>query len=141
MSGVSVRWQFGDEALRKHLEQVSHEEFTRVRQDIGEYMVGQIQDRFDEQRLWDDSAMKQSRAATARGGLTLIDHRLLYKSYVYQLVSKGLAVGSDSVYAGIHHYGGDTGRGHKTHIDARPVLGVNERDEAVIGRMLLNELR
>lgn len=141
MNGVSLRWQFGDAELRQHLERVANADFRRVREDIGEYLVGQIQDRFDEQRLWDGQDMPQSAAAIARDGQTLIEHRLLYKSYVYQLVSKGVAVGSDMIYARIHHFGGDTGRGHRTHIEARPVLGVNSQDEAAIGEMVLDGLK
>ncbi|MEZ7785006.1 phage virion morphogenesis protein [Cupriavidus gilardii] len=141
MNGVSLRWQFDDEPLRAHLERLAQEQFVRVRQDIGEYMVGQIQDRFDEQRLWDGTAMSQSKAAIARQGQTLMEHRLLYQSYVYQLVSKGVTVGSNLVYAAIHHFGGDTGRGHRTHIEARPVLGVNDLDERVIGNKLVNALK
>jgi len=141
MNGVSLRWQFDDEPLRAHLERLAQEQFVRVRQDIGEYMVGQIQDRFDEQRLWDGTAMSQSKAAIARQGQTLIENRLLYQSYVYQLVSKGVTVGSNLAYAAIHHFGGDTGRGHRTHIEARPVLGVNDLDERVIGNKLVNALK
>ncbi|MCT9014614.1 phage virion morphogenesis protein [Cupriavidus gilardii] len=141
MNGVSLRWQFDDETLRAYLERLSQEQFVRVRQDVGEYMVGQIQDRFDEQRLWDGSAMSQSKAAIARQGQTLIENRLLYQSYVYQLVSKGVTVGSNLAYAAIHHFGGDTGRGHRTHIEARPVLGVNDLDERIIGNKLVNALK
>ncbi|MGK8195238.1 phage virion morphogenesis protein [Burkholderia cepacia] len=141
MNGVSVQWAFDDSSIRRHLAAIAGATFDRVRQDIGEYMLGQIQDRFDYQQLWDGSAMPQSRSAIARGGKTLIDTTRLYKSYVYRLVSGGLDIGSNVVYARIQHEGGDAGRGHSVHIDARPVLGVNERDANVIGDMLLDAVR
>ncbi|WP_174977037.1 phage virion morphogenesis protein, partial [Burkholderia aenigmatica] len=105
MNGVSVQWAFDDSSIRRHLAAIGGATFDRVRQDIGEYMLGQIQDRFDYQQLWDGSAMPQSRAATARGGKTLIDTTRLYKSYVYRLVSGGLEIGSNVVYARIQHEG------------------------------------
>ena len=67
MSGVSVQWDFGgDDVLRRHLAAIGGATFTRVREDIGEYMLGQIQDRFDQQTLWDGSPMLQSAPLCAR---------------------------------------------------------------------------
>ncbi|WP_353191964.1 phage virion morphogenesis protein [Pandoraea pnomenusa] len=141
MNGVSVQWSFDDSQIRRHLAAIGGATFERVRQDIGEYMVGQIQDRFHYQQLWDGSAMPQSRAAMARGGQTLIRDRYLYHSYVYGLTPDGVEIGSNLIYAPIHHFGGDAGRGHSVHIDARPVLGVNEENANVIGNMLLDAIR
>ncbi|VVE55447.1 hypothetical protein PIN31009_04969 [Pandoraea iniqua] len=141
MNGASVQWSFDDGQIRKHLAAIGGATFERVRQDIGEYMLGQIQDRFDQQQLWDGSAMPQSRAALARGGQTLMNTRRLYSSYVYRLVSGGVEIGSNLVYARIHHFGGETGRGHAVRIEARPVLGVNDENSTVIGNMLLDAIR
>ncbi|WP_254304700.1 hypothetical protein [Burkholderia pseudomallei] len=89
MNGVSVQWDFGgDDALRRHLAAIGGATFVRAREDIGEYMLGQIQDRFDQQLLWDGSPMPQSAAALARDGQTLIDSHNLYDSYVYSNESK-----------------------------------------------------
>ena len=141
MKGTSIQWDFGDAALQQHLQRLTHTDLSGQKEDIGEYLVGQIQDRFDQQRLWDGSAMKQSAAAKERSGQALIRKRLLYKSYVYNVTGDGVEVGSNSAYARIHHFGGNTGRGGKTEIDARPVLGINEADEAWIGNLMMNELR
>jgi len=140
--GVSVRWQFPDEIIRQHMKRLARQDFRAVRQEIGDYMVGQIQDRFDDQRLVDGSPMPQSAAAIARSGQTLMDQRLLYQSYgEYELVRDGVAAGSDSPYARIHHFGGRAGRGHKTVIEARPVLGVNSEDAAYIGELIFDGIR
>jgi len=141
MNGVSQQWNVDNDLFIQHLNRLATHRLEALKVDIGEYMVGQIQDRFDTQRLWDRSAMPQSAAAKERGGQTLILNRLLYKSYVYQPTASGVDVGSDSPYARIHHNGGQAGRGGKTTIIARPVLGVNDTDQGVIGNMILNDLR
>ncbi len=75
------------------------------------------------------------------GGKTLIDKHNLYDSYVYQLPTDGVEIGSAKVYAAIHHFGGKAGRGHKTNITARPVLGVSAKQERAIGEMMLEQIR
>ncbi|MBP6897383.1 MAG: phage virion morphogenesis protein [Pseudacidovorax sp.] len=130
-------------AIRLHLARLAIADakgYVRARENIGEYMVGEVQDNLDGQRLYDGSAMPQSKAAIARKGKTLIDKHHLYDSYVFQLVPGGVAVGSNMVYALIHHAGGQTGRGHKTKIVARPVLGVAAAQEKRIGDILLAEI-
>ncbi|MFP5474669.1 MAG: phage virion morphogenesis protein [Gammaproteobacteria bacterium] len=141
--GVSLHATFTDDTIRLHLARLAIADakgYVRGREDIGEYMVGEVQDNLDGQRLYDGSAMPQSKAAIARKGKTLIDKHHLYDSYVFQLVPGGVAVGSNMVYALIHHEGGQTGRGHKTKIVARPVLGVAAAQEKRIGDILLAEI-
>jgi phage virion morphogenesis protein len=57
--------------------------------------------------------------------------RLLYRrgalmrSIIFQGFPDGSVIlGSNLVYAGIHQWGGNAGRGHKSKIPARPFLGV-----------------
>lgn len=132
MSGVQISYHASDQALRAHLARLAQfdtagkNEGKRV---IGVYMIGEVQDHFNNQTLWDDSAMPQSAAAKARGGQTLIDNHNLYDSYHPDVSGDDIIIGSDSIYAAIHHEGGDAGRNHASHIDARPVLGVNPRNE------------
>lgn len=142
MNGVTIRYELPIDQLTERLRKLAEFTVDDLKTDIGEYMIGQIQDRFDHQQLWAGTAMPQSKAARARGGQTLIDHRLLYKSYVYNKTSEGLEIGSASQYARIHHFGGETGRqGHRFIMMARPVLGINNQDERHIGDLILNELR
>jgi phage gpG-like protein len=126
--------------LRLYIADANH--FKEARQEMGEYMLGQVQDNFDKQRLWDGSPMPQSAAAIARKGKTLIHHKHLYQSYTYQLLGESVEIGSDSVYARIHHYGGETGgMKHRFTMVARPVLGVNARQEQRLGDFLMAEIR
>lgn len=143
MSGVELRAGFNSDPIRLHLARLAiadAEGYIRAREDIGEYMVGEVQDNLDGQKLYDGSAMPQSKAAIARVGKTLIDKHHLYDSYVFQLVPGGTAIGSDLVYAAINHFGGKTGRGKKTKIDARPVMGVGPTQERAIGDILIAEI-
>lgn len=144
MSGVELRAGFSSEAIRLHLARLAianAEGYTTAREDIGEYLKGEVQDNIDGQKLFDGSAMPQSKAAIARRGKTLSNKRHLYDSYVHQLVPGGVVVGSDLKYAAIHHFGGETGRlGHRFTMMARPVLGVGDAQERRIGDILIAEI-
>ncbi|NDV27720.1 phage virion morphogenesis protein [Desulfovibrio sp. JC010] len=48
--------------------------------------------------------------------------------------------GSNQVQAAIHQFGGETGRGHKTIITARPYLGISETDERYIADAIMADL-
>lgn len=150
MTGIVYR--FDDSVIRHHLARLMllHASgFDSVRREIGEYMIGEIQDALDDQKLEDGSPMPPSRAAlTGAGrkghtpGKTLIDSRHLYENYVYQLTAEGgIEVGNPLIYAAIHHFGGKTGSGHKVTLPARPVMGLGPRREQAIGSFLLDELK
>ena len=64
--------------------------------------------------------------ARQRGSTTTIlrDHNNLYESLTHNDSSEGTVFGSHMVYARIHQKGGETGRGHRTLIPARPYMGV-----------------
>lgn len=142
MAGVSLTFNFDNSAIRLHLARLAmRQQWTGVRREIGEFLLGDIQDNLHLQKLADGSPMPQSKAAIKRAGKTLIDSHNLYDSYVYQLAQGGVEVGSAKVYAAIHHFGGKTGRGGKTNILARPVMGIGERQERRIGDFLIAELK
>lgn len=141
MAGTQLIFKSGAGPMLAHLARLAaRREWVGARREIGEYLVGDIQDNFDRQRLFDGSAMPQSKAAIKRAGKTLIDKHHLYDSYVYQLARGGVVVGSNMVYAAIYHFGGETGRGHKTKVMARPVMGVGERQERRIGSFLVQAI-
>lgn len=141
MAGTKLIYKPGGGPMTAHLARLSaRREWTAARRDIGEFMVGDIQDNFDKQRLFDGSPMSQSKAAIARAGKTLIDKHHLYDSYVYQLERGGVTMGSNKVYAAIHHFGGETGRGRKTKLQARAVMGVGPRQERRIGDILVQAI-
>lgn len=141
MSGIV--YGFDAAPIFKHLgglERLNAGHFASVRREIGEYMLGNVQDNFDGQRLFDGSAMPPSKAAAKRAGKTLIDKHRLYDSYTYQLNNSGVEIGSALIYSAIHHFGGKAGRGHKTTITPRPVLGVSASQEKAMGDFMIAEI-
>jgi len=144
MTGVVLQAGFDSSAITRHLAMLAIMDAGRydgTRREIGEYMVGEIQDALDGQKLYDGSPMPQSKAARLRKGKTLIAKHHLYDSYVYQLVGGGVEIGSDKIYAAIHHFGGETGRtGHRFTLPARPVMGITDAVEMRIGDLLIADI-
>lgn len=144
MSGVELRAGFSSDLIRLHLARLAianAEGYVRAREDIGEYMLGEVQDNILGQKLYDGSAMPQSAAAIARRGKTLWETRRLFGDYTFQLAPGGVQVGAITEYAAIHHFGGETGRpGHRFTMPARPVLGVGPAQERRIGNILIAEI-
>ena len=145
MSGVSMAASFDDGLIQFHLARLAaaqRAKFGAVRREIGEWMLGDVQDNLDGQKLFDGSAMPQSKAAIKRSGKTLIKKHHLYDSYVYQLSEQGVAVGSNLIYAAIHHFGGvkNSKRG-PVRLWPRPVLGLTAAKEGRLGDMLISAIR
>ena len=148
MSGVFIQAGFDSSAITHHLAMLAimdAQGFDDTRREIGEYMVGDIQDNLDGQKLFDGRAMPQSKAAIARKGKTLIRKHHLYDSYVYQLRAGGVEIGSALVYAAIHHFGGNRAiaskRGPVQPLPARPVMGIGARQEKRIGDLLIADIQ
>lgn len=148
MAGVVLTAGFDNGPITRHLAMLAimdARHYDEGRRDIGEYMVGEIQDNLDGQKLFDGRPMPQSKAAIARKGKTLIKRHHLYDSYVYQLEAGGVAWGSSLVYAAIHHFGGNraihTKRGPVQPLPARPVTGIGDRQEKRIGDILIAEIQ
>lgn len=145
VSGVALTVGFDDALLTGHLARLAAADargFNGVRLEIGDYLLGEIQDCLDGQKLFDGTAMPQSAAAIDRAGKTLIEHHHLYDSYTRQLTGSGVEVGSTSMYAAIHHFGGETGsKKARFTMPARPVMGMTQAHEKRIGDVLLDQIR
>jgi len=57
-----------------------------------------------------------------RAGKPLVDTGALMRSFVRQSGTRDLVIGTNSVYAAIHQFGGMAGRNRATPIPARPTL-------------------
>ena len=57
----------------------------------------------------------------------LLDTGRLRNSIASRLLGNGVEVGTNTVYAAIHQFGGQAGRGRKTTIPARPYIATKER--------------
>ena len=92
---------------------------------IGEHVLAETLINFDQEQTPEGQSWEQSQRAGIEGGKTLQDTRRLFQSYTY-IASDDLAeIGSNVIYAAIHHFGGDTGRNHAVSLPARPALGVS----------------
>lgn len=108
---------------------------------VGEHMLTSIDDRFDTETAPDGSAWQGHAPATKaarlkRNGnapLTLLrETGRLAGSFSYEATSDKTEIGSPVIYAAIHHFGGEAGRGHAVTIPARPILGLSDADETAI---------
>lgn len=99
---------------------------------IGEQLVSSAIERFEDGKGPEGEAWKPSRRAEAKGGQTLLDKGRLRSSIVYEATPQRVVVGTNVVYAAIHQFGGQAGRGRKVSIPARPYLGISEEDIAEI---------
>lgn len=100
--------------------------------DIGDALVASTRMRFERGIGPDGARWPVSAAAAARAGQTLIDEGNLFRSIVHEPSPDSVAVGSNLIYARIHQLGGKTGRGHAVTLPARPYLGLDEGDMAMI---------
>ena len=97
--------------------------------DFGEYMVNEIQERFDDESGPDGTGWDDLKPATWRRKKipkVLTETSRLRDSIAYKAERRRVRIGTNVVYAAIHQLGGTAGRGAK--IPARPFLGVNSRD-------------
>lgn len=108
--------------------------------DIGDYLLSETLLNFDQEQTPEGDKWEASQRALNEGGKTLQDRGHLRDSYVYQVLGGGEAVeiGSNIIYAAIHHFGGKTGRRNKRiELPARQALGLTPGMESEIGDMAL----
>jgi len=100
--------------------------------EIGGIMVASTQHNFESGKSPDGVAWIPSERALAEGGQTLIDKGILLSSITHDAGPDYAEWGSNLVYAGIHQFGGETGRGGATKLPAREYLGIGIGDEFAI---------
>lgn len=74
---------------------------------------------------WGGDPWEQSKRAKHEGGKTLQKTGQLAASLTTQSSNDFARIGTNKVYAAIHHMGGQAGRGRKVNIPARPYLPIN----------------
>ncbi len=100
----------------------------------GEILVEGTKERFEtmkdpEDKPWKPLNPKYAAVKKRNRDRILTLYGFLGGTIHYQLAgSNTTLVGSDKPYAAIHQLGGQAGRGRKVRIDARPYLGIGERD-------------
>lgn len=113
---------------------------------VGAALVASTQFRFEEERDPDGDPWPPSMRAIVENGRTLTDTARLLQSITHEADSRGVSVGTDVIYAGVHQFGaiiraknapklayqlpGGLGwrRVDSVKIPARPFLGVDAED-------------
>lgn len=83
---------------------------------------------------------KSSKRAKKEDGKTLIDTARLRNSITARAYRDRAVVGTNVIYAAIHHFGGKAGRGRKVNIPARPYLMVQDEDWKTIREHIMKYL-
>lgn len=78
-----------------------------------------------ESESWGGQKWKQSQRAANESGKTLQKSGQLAASLTTQASNDFARIGTNKVYAAIHHLGGQAGRGHKVSLPARPYLPID----------------
>ena len=105
-------------------------------QAIGNYLVGETQDRIKRETSPDGTPFAplklSTRKAKERKGKIrkiLQQEGTLVATIAAQVQGDGVAIGSNLPYASIHQLGGEAGRNKAVDIPARPYLGLNDDDQ------------
>ncbi len=114
----------------------------RAMDQIGSHLAAATIRRFQIETAPDGKPWQKSLRALADGGQTLTDKGHLRRSITHRVAADGRSVdvGSNLVYAAIHQFGGQAGRGRSVTLPARPYLGIDGRSEDAIVRIGLNAL-
>ena len=135
MSGASIEGDF--EKLRESLQGLSNFNYASLNKDIGEELVTQTMDRFDEQKDPDGGSWPVSIRVSKSGGETLSKSGDLKGSIHSSADTESVAVGTNKIYAAIHQFGG-TIRTRKCEIEMpkRTYLGVSDEDLEAINEII-----
>lgn len=82
------------------------------------------------------ATLKSRRRGRGSRVAILQDSGRLRQSITHKATARRARVGSNLVYAAIHQFGGQAGRGRKVSVPARPYLGLSGDDEAEIGAIV-----
>lgn len=151
MTSIRVRTEGQLDEIYQKLKQLSEIDPNDISQTMGEILRTGTLDRFDSGKSPDGNAWPKSIRASG-GGKTLVDSGRLRNSINVRSSASGVEVGTNTVYAAIHQFGGpisaksaswlvfnvggQTVRKKSVNIPARPYLGVSDEDEKEIKSMI-----
>lgn len=107
--------------------------------EIGDYVLSETLFNFQDEQTPEGEPWEPSQRALDENGKTLQDRGHLRDSYTYvvSLAGDQVEIGSNMIYAAIHHFGGEAGRNKAVTLPARPALGITPAMEQDIGDMAL----
>lgn len=146
MSGIALNYQLNILAARKLFNRFQKADTAPLMDDIGQYLVNATLGRIDKEETPDGEKWEPSYRAEREGGKTLQDSGRLRDSYTHNVLSDvSVEIGSNLLYAAIHHEGGtitakDGGnlkfkignqwvQKKSVEMPARPALGISTEDE------------
>lgn len=112
---------------------------------IGQLLESSTQARIAEEKrspdgaAWAPWSARHARTREARHSLLVQDNHLTTSVQNYT-TGTTVRVGSNLVYAAIHQFGGQAGRGRKVTIPARPYLGLSDADRTAIAELVTDTL-
>lgn len=160
MAGVALKILTAEAVRRLQGLEERGGNLSGVLRSFGAYMEGSIQKNFDAEgrpvkwapirfgtkvawhtkrsSFWNKKGLKMSKKGRkAWGGRrVLTDSARLRRSIKSTILANGIMLGTNLVYAAIHQFGGQAGRGQKVYIPARPYLLFQDEDVQHFGRML-----
>lgn len=125
MTGVSLTAKLSDfERGDRILSAVINGRTQDLMAILAEHVLAETHQNFMHERTPEGEPWEKSQRAASEAGRTLQDTRRLFQSYTYQAYATMAEIGTNVIYAAIHHFGGNTGRGHAVTLPARPALGI-----------------
>lgn len=144
--GIRIQGDFL--ALERRLNRLVRIDFRKVHQEIGEYVLGTIHDRFKNGVGPDGHPWKKSVRAEVESGQTLVNTRHFEESFTYRVTVNRVDVGTNWPFAAVHQegriiraknakalrfkIGGRWVIKKQVKIPARPVVGLNANDQTEI---------
>lgn len=165
MTGLSLTYRIDTHKPERAMHALAAADRRVLLDEIGEQVLSWTLWNFDAEQAPDGEKWKASARAKAEGGKTLQDKGHLRDSYTYlvDIAGEYTEIGSNMVYAAIHHFGGKTkphvikarkakalafgGRFAKkvnhpgSEMPARPALGLTDEHEREIGELTLEFYR
>lgn len=120
------------------------ENMAAFHKSVGEHMLNSTEDNFDNEIAPDGTPWVHHAPATVasrlrRNGnaeLTILrESGALAGSFNYEADDAQVEIGTPTIYAAIHHFGGAAGRNQSVDIPARPILGISSDDEIALTEM------
>jgi len=99
---------------------------TPLHRHIGNILQNSIEESFESEASPFGEAWKKSKKES---GKTLTDSGTLSSSFTTDADGEGVSVGTNLVYAAVHHFGGQAGRKKSVTLPARPFLPVSNSGE------------
>ena len=115
---------------------LSGDDMAEVFDEIGSSIANSVLDRFERQHGPDGAPWTPSLRAQTENGQTLTDSAHLRQSITWAVTGDGVEIGTNKVYAAIHQFGGQAGRGQSVTLPARPFLGLSDDDRDEIAAII-----